>query len=143
MKDNTQNFFFQMHVHAETKYKLEIISNALEDMAYWAPTIIEADKIVGAQFYYSNPILYLIGEDIDVANAACLYRNIYLININEMDTGQFYDSIAGINAVFLEKIGQYAEVASQISNNFPSYHATYGLYLVGIDIGNLKEGIQC
>lgn len=131
-------FISEMHVHSETGFRIEIFSYALDLLEIWADVFVEADKIVGAQFYYSNPFIYLLGKDFDPDTSGHLYGNLYLINVanlNEINEAQFDNRITAANSVFLDKIGKYADVASDVSNNFVKYHEEYGLYLIGIDTG--------
>lgn len=126
--------FSQIYVHKETQYPIEIFSMSMDIISQWTEEFIRADKIVGAQFYYSNPILYLIGQDIDPETCARLYDNLFLMNVDKINPANFDPTITAVNSVFLEKIGSYAEHQRAVSSNFKDYHNKYGLYLVGINI---------
>lgn len=127
--------YSQLYVHPETGYIVEMVAQNLGMLETWESTIIDADKIIGAQFYYTNPILYLLGAGMDPLASAPLYDNYYLMNISKLQRDQFFPGIVAVNSVFLNQIGKYSEVSGELSQDIESYHNQYGLYLVGIDVG--------
>lgn len=133
------NSFAQVHIHEETNYKLEIVSSTQDVLSQWASVFIQADKIIGAQFYYSNPILYLLCENPDPDVHARMYGNLYLIDLDKMDDREFETSIAAVNSVFLTSIGSYSEAVPKVISNLKEYFDKYGLYIIGIDIREFAD----
>ena len=127
------SFFTQTLLQEETGYSVEVVANSLEAMRKYTPIFTQADKIVGAQFYYSNPILYLVASTLDVANCACLYGDYYLVNHTVEHEHDFIADVAAINEVFLKQIGSYREKHTVVASDFDTLHDETGLYLVAID----------
>lgn len=126
--------FSQMCVHEETGYAFEVVSIDAEMISKFTPIFQEADKVIGAQFYYTNPVLYMLIDDLDEDACACMYANYYLINTSGDHSHEFVPGIAAVNYVFLERIGSYKENASKLGENFEAFRRAHGLYLVGIDV---------
>lgn len=137
--NKSKHFVSSLYQHPETDLHLEIVSNQTEMIDKWSSIFIQSDKIVGAQFYYTNPILYMLMKSADTQNSACLYDNIYLMNVDKTDvnSSNFLRVASAVNHNFLEKIGSYFDRFDQITANLiEMYHHEYGLYLVGIDVGD-------
>lgn len=133
-----KNFISSLYQHSETDLHLEIVSENTEMIDKWSSVFIQSDKIVGAQFYYTNPILYMLLNETD-AQSSCLYDNIYLMNMENIDPNHpnFIQDASAVNHNFLEQIGSYYDKIDHLSANLLDlYYNEYGLYLVGIAVGN-------
>ena len=136
------SIFSQTCVHDETGYSLEIVSSSSELMSAFTPAFMETDKIVGAQFYYTNPIMYMLVEEFDKRFCARLFGDYYLMGTGDGAKHKLFSGIAAVNSVFLERVGSYASHATELAENLNSYQEKYGLHLVGIDIKSLKVGSE-
>ncbi|MDE0087487.1 MAG: hypothetical protein OXU23_17325 [Candidatus Poribacteria bacterium] len=113
-----------------TRHKLKIISESIEDAIDFTETFVAADNVVGAQFYYTNPILYLITVG-DIRQHACLYGNLYLLSIEEWEYLE-YKPIFAVNQAFIDRIGSIADSYTFNPQTLIEQHLEHGLYLVGI-----------
>ena len=131
-----KSFMVQTVEHEETNYSLDIVARSLEDITLYTPLLTQADKVVGAQFYYTNPLVYMLVKKLDEAACARLYGDYYLVNTQLEHDHDFISNVAAVNSVFLEKIGSYRDVCDELFDNFEDFYNKYGLYLIGIDISD-------
>lgn len=112
-----------------TRHRLEIISESIQLIEQYTETFLSTDDIVDAQFYYSNPLLYLIIND--VKDQRCLYGNLYLLNVEDWEF-LTHEPIFAINQVFAEKIDTIKYSFVLDPQHMIELHQTHGLYLIGI-----------
>ena len=130
-------FFHQMVEHPLTQRKLDVVSESYELLCQYKDQLLRADDIVSAQFYYSNPLLYLL-LDGETQRHACLYDNLYLLNTSMWDEIEIEHLILAVNDLFVQHIGfENTEKLSQLvnANTLKKFHENYGLYLIGISVG--------
>ena len=134
-----------------TKYIMEvgIVGDAVSLDAIKA-TFLKACMIVDAQFYYSNPLLFVFIEDVP-ADAAKLYDSYYLLPPKFYDTIDVDTSHIAVNAVFLKHICSLTQLTEDASlkgerkelqapedsdagmlNSLFMLYQEYGLYIIGI-----------
>ena len=106
--------------------------------------------IVDAQFYYTNPLMYVLIGDI-APGFACLYDNYYLIPPQLYDAIQLGDDFFAVNESFIKWIGSLSQLSEDsasvkapkkelqdpndepsIGDNLFDLYQKQGLYLIGI-----------
>ena len=126
---------------------LEIYSMAGAIGRELAITFREVDKIIGAQFYYSNPLLYFLIDEVHEEYAE-LYEDYYLIPPQLYDVADFNLGIFAVNQEFLKQFGSFNQLeaagtkeankvfveggAGNILSNLFGLHHEHGLYMIGV-----------
>ena len=129
---------FHQSLHSETQHPFWILSENYDLIHAHEKALLEADKIVGAQFYYTNPLVYVFLSpeklQADTEKHAALWGSYHLLNIKSYDKLVPLDNVMGINHVFIEQIGSaLLSTKTDIDlSDFSAYHNKYGLYMVGI-----------
>ena len=110
-----------------------------------------ANTIVDAQFYYTNPLMYVFVDEIS-PHYAKLYENYYLIPPKLYDSMEINDSYVAVNSKFIEKISSLSQLSENNIDMKPNkepfmdaqdqldspteslfnLHQAYGLYIIGI-----------
>ena len=111
-----------------------------------------ANTIVDAQFYYTNPLLYISCDEVSTEYAQ-LYEGLYLIPPKLYDTIEFGNGPLAVNSKFIEEIGSLSEMSDNIASPKPlrqelmgpedqepsvldslfSLYQEQGLYIIGIE----------
>lgn len=106
--------------------------------------------IVDAQFYYTNPLMYVLIDSVS-SDLARLYENYYLIPPRLYDSIQLNEDFFAVNGMFIKTIGslsqlseesasvkapreelQYPKDKPSIEDSLFNLYQQKGLYLVGI-----------
>ena len=110
-----------------------------------------ANMIVDAQFYYTNPLMYVFVDEIS-PHYAQLYENFYLLPPRFYDNMEINDSCLAVNSKFIEKISSLSQLSENSIDMKPNkepfmdaqdqpdspieslfnLHQEYGLYIIGI-----------
>ena len=121
----------QTYIHKKTGYAMEMISDDFNLIARFTGLFAKADDIVGAQFYYTNPLIYMIVEG--EIEGACLYGDYYLLDIESWGEIVLQHPVLAVNQVFLERIGDPKGLFQEFEmSTFKKYHNIHGMYIVGI-----------
>lgn len=111
-----------------------------------------ANTIVDAQFYYTNPLLYISCDEISPQYAK-LYEGLYLIPPKLYDTIEFGDGPFAVNSKFIKDIGSFQEMSDNIATPKPlrqelmgpedqeksvidslfNLYQKHGLYIIGVE----------
>ena len=93
-----------------TLHLLELyVANAYANVETYLSTFSKADEIIGAQFYYTNPLMYILIDAEDCADYAQLYADYFLI------PPRFYDAIGmdfevfAVNDEFIKQFGSFSQ----------------------------------
>ena len=122
----------QIVTHAATEHRLEIFAESIDLINRWTDPFLEADAIVGAQFYYSNPLLFMPITG-DMKRHASLYGNhLYLLNIEDWGLVAPTHPVFATNQNFIEHIGPITDFYEHDPDKLFEYHVEHGLYLIGI-----------
>lgn len=129
------SIFNQLYIQPATQYRLKVTAESLDLLSQFTEIFAHADDVVGAQFYYTNPILYvLLLPDEDMEHHACLYGNYYLLHIRSWETLEMAHDVIAVNQNFLDDIGSAEDTLMFNITELEKYHNEHGLYLVGIKI---------
>lgn len=111
-----------------------------------------ANTIVDAQFYYTNPLLYILCDEVPPQYAQ-LYEGLYLIPPKVYDTMELGHGPFAVNEKFIEEIGSLPEMSDNIASPKPlrqelmgpeaqvksdieslfDLYQEHGLYIIGIE----------
>ena len=134
-----------------TKYIMEVgIAGDAMSLDAIKATFLKACMIVDAQFYYSNPLLFVFIEDVP-ADAAKLYDTYYLLPPKLYDIIDVDTSHIAVNTVFLKHICSLTQLTEDTSlkgerkelqapedsdagmlNSLFRLYQEQGLYIIGI-----------
>ncbi len=127
----------QIVMHPTTEHRLEIFAESIDLINEWTDSFLDADAIVGAQFYYSNPLLFMpIAGDMDMKRHARLYGNLYLLNIEDWGSVPLAHPVFATNHNFIEQIGPITDFYEHDPDTLLEDHLQHGLYLIGIQEEN-------
>ena len=122
----------QIVTHPTTEHRLEIFAESIDLINRWTDPFLDADAIVGAQFYYSNPLLFMPITG-DMKRHASLYGNdLHLLNIEDWGLVAPTYPVFATNQNFIEHIGPITDFYEHDPNKLFEYHIEHGLYLIGI-----------
>ena len=135
--------------HTKDIIEVGIVGDAVSLDAI-SETFLKACMIVDAQFYYSNPLLFVFIEDVP-SYAAKLYDNYYLLPPKFYDTIDIDTSHIAVNAEFIKHICSLTQLTEDASlkgerkelqapedsdpgplNSLFTLYQEYGLYIIGI-----------
>ena len=130
--------FTHNRLQKKTHDQLEIIAETSEAIDKLTDQLILSDEIVGAQFYYSNPFLYLfLNPKEDLMPHGKLYHNIYLLSPQHWNHLDMQNGIIAVNQAFLDAIGGSKEFLNDFNiDTLTQHHNEIGLYLIGIQEEN-------
>ena len=101
----------------EQPYTKHVIEAGVVDDKYdiqeVMPIFSKACMIVDAQFYYTNPLLFVFISEKESENFAQLYDNYYLIPPRFYDTISIEMDCLAINAMFIKHICSLVELAEE------------------------------
>ena len=105
---------------------------------------LQADKIIDAQFYYTNPLLYVIIDKIDgdaTVKHGSLYDNYYLLNTESWHDIDAKYPVFAVNETFREQVAWTSEKTPNFfqAENLLQLHHACGLYVIGILDENLQQ----
>ena len=130
-----KSMHIQNFIHPQTHHEMDIIAEDLALISSFGDRFIQADAVVGAQFYYTNPLLFLLVSDEDVSRHAPLYGDFYLLRVEDWLNIELKYPIIAINDLFSERIGNTKEIFSNFNmEKFIAHHDSDGLYIVGIKV---------
>lgn len=146
---NDQEIVVYKIEQAYTAHIMEVSSIVgVSDIASLKDIFREANMIVDAQFYYTNPLMYVFVDNV-LPDFAQLYENYYLIPPRLYDTIDIDHSYFAVNERFIEKISSLLLISGKeqlkkelqapedqptsiLDSVFNLYQAS-GLYLIGIE----------
>ena len=135
------SFFHQIVEHPLTQRKVDIIAESHALLCKFREQLLHVDDIVSAQFYYTNPLLYMFLNG-NIEHHACLYDNVYLLNTSLWDEIEVEYPILAVNDLFVKQIGfDTTDKFSQLTNvdTLQIFREQSGLYLIGIDVSVLED----
>lgn len=132
-----------------TKHIMEVSSTVgVSDIKSIKYIFCRANMIVDAQFYYTNPLMYVFVDNI-LPDFAKLYENYYLIPPRLYDAIDIDESYVAVNERFIETISslllisekEKSKEALQAPEDQPTYildsmftlYQESGLYIIGIE----------
>lgn len=136
-----------------TFHVMEICSIAeISDIEKVKAMFSRANMIVDAQFYYTNPLLYIFLDDGIEKDFAQLYENYYLIPPRFYDSIEINDDYFAVNQTFISKIGSLTQFSEEsatvkpprkelqaledqgdsIHDSYFDLYQSHGLYMIGI-----------
>lgn len=106
----------------------------------------KACEIVDAQFYYTNPLMFIFVDSEDCETYAQLYDNYFLIPPKLYNSLDLDVECVAVNTVFLEHICSLSQIGKATTRsleketekdinsfeNIPKLYQDKGLYLIGI-----------
>ena len=99
-----------------TRHILEVCtSDSEEKLKEFTAAFSEACTIVDAQFYYTNPLLFVFVEPEDCVDYTCLFDKCFLIPPRFYDTIEIDVECLAVNAAFVKNVGSL----SYVSQNAP------------------------
>ena len=116
--------------HPATQHRLEIITESIDNVIDFTEIFVAADTVVGAQFYYTNPLMYVIVSS-DMERHPQLYGNIHLLRVEDWEFIA-HEPIFAVNQNFIEAIGGITDHYVLDPQTLTEQHEEYGLYLIGI-----------
>lgn len=122
----------QIVAHPTTEQHLEICAESIGLINQWTQVFLDADAIAGAQFYYTNPLMFIpiAGE---TERHAPLYGNhLYLLNVEDWGSVTPTHPVFATNQNFIEQIGPITDFSDHNPDKLLEYHLEHGLYLIGI-----------
>ena len=140
-----------------TERLLEVSTESdYEDVEEWIPLFSKACEVVDAQFYYTNPLMFVPVDEDEVDLMVELYQNYYLIPPKFYDRMDLDLGVVAVNQIFLEIIGSLATISQgaglvskhveytddvfneQLSSLFALYEQK-GLYIIGVLHGSSEK----
>ena len=135
-----KSMHIQNFIHPQTYHELDIIAEDPGLIHQFADTLVDADAVIGAQFYYTNPLLFLIVEG-EMNRHAPLYGDYYLLRIEDWLHLELKYPIIAINNLFSEKIGNPKEIFNTFNmETFREHREADGLYIIGINVKEMSRG---
>lgn len=142
----TQNVIIQRLEQPYTAHLMEICSTGeVAERAQMQSIFSKANMIVDAQFYYSNPLIYILLSGEVSTHYANLYANYYLLPPKIYDSLTFDTNHIAVNAKFLDDIGSIADLLSghnnrkelelnegKADNSLFGLYQSFGLYIIGV-----------
>ena len=93
-----------------TLHLLELyVTSATVSVENYLSIFSKADEIVGAQFYYTNPLLYTLVDGQDCADYAQLYGDYFLIPPRFYDAIEMDFEVFAVNDEFIKQFGSFAQ----------------------------------
>lgn len=119
----------------ETHHTYQIYASEIAEINKHKTEFQNAIRVVDAQFYYTNPLLFFCVRDIsnvDLSDWGQLWGAYYLVNITDIEEVLFKEEIFAVNERFLEQIGNLDTVMEDENFSFLALHEKHGLYVVAI-----------
>ena len=93
-----------------TLHLLELyVTNTVANVEKHLSTFSKADEIVGAQFYYTNPLLYVLVDDEACEDYAELFADYFLIPPRFYDAIEMDFEVFAVNDEFIKQFGSLSQ----------------------------------
>lgn len=145
-----QMFIYKLS-QPHTQHVMEICSTVgAAELSQVKEIFSRANMIVDAQFYYTNPLMYVLIDSVS-SDLARLYENYYLIPPRFYDAIQLNEDFFAVNEMFVKTIGSLSQLSEEsgglkaprqelknpknepsIEDSLFELYQQKGLYLIGI-----------
>lgn len=122
----------QIVAQSATAQHLEIFAESIDLINQWTHVFLEADAIAGAQFYYTNPLLFLLIAGETKRHAPLYGNHLYLLNVEDWGLVTPTHPVFATNQNFIEQIGSITDFYEHNPDKLFEDHIEHGLYLIGI-----------
>lgn len=122
----------QIVAHPTTEHHLEIFAESIDLINQWTHVFLNADAIAGAQFYYTNPLLFMPIAGATERHAPLYGDHLYLLNIEDWGSVTPTHPVFATNQNFIEQIGPITNFSKHNPDKLLEHHLNHGLYLIGI-----------
>lgn len=119
----------------KTEHVFEIVSDALDLLDFNKEDLKAALTAVDAQFYYTNPLLFLIVKDaskLDTSKWGHLWGKYYLVHIASKLTFESIYPVMLMNQTFVERFEAIERVMEDDVLDIEKWHTQHGLYVIAI-----------
>ena len=127
-------FFSLTETLPKTEHVYQIYTNEVDSMVASKAQLEHAINVVDAQFYYTNPLMFIIMEDsseLNLDNCGHLWGDYYLLNIFDIEEYTPKTQIAAVNQTFMQQISDITAFFES-DLDIEALYLDHGFYVVAI-----------